>query len=89
MSVPVVSPTGQFTAQFRRNKTITDLTASVQWTANLTNWGSSGQAVAGTVVTMNQSVDTSPPDHDMVTITGTITGTPIKSLFLRLHVSQP
>lgn len=88
ISVPVVSPSGQFTAQFRRNKSTTDLTATVQWAPNLSNWASSGQAVAGTIVTMNQSVDTSPADHDMVTITGTVTGTALKNLFLRLHVLQ-
>lgn len=88
ISVPVVSPSGQFTAQFRRNKSTTDLTATVQWAPNLASWASSGQAVAGTIVTMNQSVDTSPADHDMVTITGTVTGTALKSLFLRLHVLQ-
>jgi hypothetical protein len=60
----------------------------VQWAPNLSNWASSGQAVAGTIVTMNQSVDTSPADHDMVTITGTVTGTVLKNLFLRMHVLQ-
>ncbi len=88
MSVPVVMPSGQFTTQFRRNKITTDLTATIQWTTDLTNWASSGQALSGAVVTMNQSVDTSPADHDMVTITGVVTGSPLKSLFLRLHVSQ-
>jgi hypothetical protein len=88
MSVPVFMPSGQFTAQFRRNKITTDLTATIQWTPNLTNWASSGQALSGTVVTMNQSVDTSPADHDVVTITGVATGSPLKRLFLRLHVLQ-
>jgi len=88
ISTPVISPSGQFTAQFRRNKNAPDVTGTVQWAPNLSNWASSGQGVAGTVVTMSQSVDTSPADYDMVTITGTITGTPLKSLFLRLHVLQ-
>jgi hypothetical protein len=88
ISVPVVSPSGQFTAHFRRNKNAPDLTGTVQWAPNLSNWAASGQAVSGTIVTMSQSVDSSPMDHDIITITGSVTGIPLKNMFLRLHVVQ-
>lgn len=88
ISVPVVTASGPFTAHFRRNKNAPDVTGTVQWSPNLSQWASSGQAVSGTIVTLVQSVDSSPVDHDIVTITGSITGAPLKGVFLRLSVLQ-
>ncbi len=88
ISMPVVTASGPFTAQFRRNKNAPDVTGTVQWSPNLSQWASSGQAVSGTIVTFVQSVDSSPVDHDIVTITGSVTGAPLKGVFLRLSVLQ-
>ena len=88
ISVPVVNAPGQFTATFRRNKDAPDATGLVQWTPDLSNWALSGQAIGGTAVTMVQAVNTSPADHDLVTITGTVTGNQPQGVYLRLRVVQ-
>jgi hypothetical protein len=88
ISAPVLHAPGQFTATFRRNKNTPDATGAVQWTPDLTNWALSGQAIGGTVVTMVQTVNTSPADHDLVTVTGAVTGNPPQGVYLRLRVVQ-
>lgn len=74
---------------FRHSKSNTpasDLTASYEWSANLSQWNASGSTSGGTTVQFAASTitDTEAPGNDLIEVTATITGTPRTVLFVRL-----
>jgi hypothetical protein len=75
----------------RSNSIAADLTASYEWSSNLTTWQPSATTVGSITVTIASSTitDNSAPDNDLVEVTATVTGTSTSRIFVRLKATQP
>ncbi len=64
----------------------TDLTATYEWSTDLTRWHPSATSDSGTTVTFTSEVITTlpAPAPDLVQVTATLTGVPRPDLFVRL-----
>lgn len=79
------SGAGTFTFTHPLNETpADDITAAYRWSKDLATFTDDGQAFEGTTVTFNQGV----PSGGEVTVTATITGTPLDKLFVEILVTQ-
>ena len=70
----------------KSNTPASDLTASYEWSANLSQWNASGSTSGGTTVQFAAATitDTTAPGNDLIEVTATITGTPRTILIVRL-----
>ncbi len=83
-----VTTSGNMIFEFKHplnDQPATDLTASYRWSHNLAEFHGHGETSAGTTVTFSVG-DRS--DEGEVTVTATITGTPIDCLFVTVEVTQ-
>ena len=77
-----------FTLRYPRARNRTDVTGSLHWSTNLTNWFASGQSNGSTTVTFTESVVSAPnADPEIVEATATVSGVaqPL-GIFVRLEV---
>jgi subtilisin-like proprotein convertase family protein len=72
------------------NTPATDLSASYEWSTDLSNWRPSGAEESGTtvVITTQTIEDAIAPANDLVEVTATPSGTPKARLFVRLKGIQ-
>lgn len=80
------TPTTLVFRHSRSNTPASDLTASYEWSANLSGWNASAATAGGTTVTIGTAVitDTEAPGTDLVEVTATISGNPASTIFVRL-----
>ncbi|MEO8617639.1 MAG: S8 family serine peptidase [Luteolibacter sp.] len=73
------------------NTPASDLTATYEWSTNLTTWQASSATAAGVTVTIANMtlIDNTAPANDMIQVTATVTGGTTNNLFVRLKASQP
>ncbi len=73
------------------NTPASDLTASYEWSTNLTTWQASSATAGGITVTIATSIliDNTAPTNDVIQVTATVTGGTTNHLFVRLKASQP
>ncbi len=69
----------------RTNTPASDLAATYEWSTDLVTWRAPDDNVTIGVATVT---DTIAPDKDVVEITATVTGTPVRKLFVRLRAER-
>jgi subtilisin-like proprotein convertase family protein len=87
----VSSPSGNLVFRHTRTNTpAADFTAAYQWSSDLVTWNAAAATVSNTTVNLNvvTITDTAAPDRDLVEVTATTTGLPIRRLFIRLKASR-
>jgi hypothetical protein len=76
-----------FTFTHPQNATpASDVTAAYTWSTDLATFTAGGAANGGTTVTFAPALNT--PAAGTTTVTATVTGTPIDSLFVRVGATQ-
>lgn len=68
---PRRSPNGDFLLIYNRHKTPQGVEAVAEWSPNLHTWGASGTTIDGMRVVLTESINSSGPTHDQVTIRAT------------------
>ncbi len=85
VSAAVDSGAGTFTFSHPLNDTpADDLNAVYRWSADLASFHADGDSFGGTAVSFSQGT----PAGGMVTVTATVTGTPLDRLFVDIEVSN-
>ncbi len=75
------------TIRFQMAKGISPGVGEVKWSSNLQSWQSSGRSSDGVTVTLvEEVVDASHPDYDVIEVTAVVTEGNPSSLYLRLQV---
>ena len=85
--VPGAVDTGANTFTFTHPLNATpadDLTATYRWSTDLLSFHNDGATAGGTTVSFSAGT----PSGGMVTVTATVTGTPVSALFVDVAVSQ-
>jgi subtilisin family serine protease len=74
----------------RTNNPASDVTAVYQWSTDLVTWNAAAATASGTTVNINAVTvnDTAPPNKDLVAVTATVTGLPVRRVFVRLKASR-
>lgn len=77
---------GVFAARFSRAKNRPDVSATIEWSSDLSVWFTSGQSDGARTITLSQSV-ISTADPEIVEVAATAQGAAPQRLFLRLRVN--
>ena len=73
--------------QHSRNSAVyDDVTASYEWSSDLSTWNASGATVGGSTVTITAQDDT--PSTGTTTATATVSGTELDTVFIKVSVSN-
>ncbi|MFN0127739.1 MAG: S8 family serine peptidase [Verrucomicrobiales bacterium] len=83
-AIPSRAPDNTFLLTYQRHKNPQGVQAVAEWSPNLHTWGASGATIDGQRVVLAESIDSSPPIHNRVTIRATGA---TQRLYLRLRVS--
>jgi hypothetical protein len=76
-----------FAVRYPRAKNRPDVSGQLQWSTNLEQWFNSGQSDGSRTVTFSEAVLPPPSaDPEIIEATGTVTGTSIDRVFVRLVV---
>ncbi len=87
----VSSPGGNLVFRHTRtNNPASDVTAVYQWSTDMVTWNAAAATVSGTTVNIDAATltDTAAPDRDLVEVTATTTGLPVRRVFIRLKASH-
>jgi hypothetical protein len=79
--------TGTFTFTHPQGSLASDLTATYRWSTDLATFHDDGASSGGTTVSFSTVPDPVVPGTP-TTVTATVTGTPVQSLFVRVEVTQ-